>query len=578
MASLVTALTAARAALDEAAFPLAVPSAGRARRLAVGSARQIEDYLVPRLDRLDAPLLAVIGGSTGAGKSSLLNSLVREVVSPSGVLRPTTRAPVLACHPEDAAWFGQARVLPTLVRGSDGLNVVSVAAVGPGLALLDTPDIDSVVEANRALADEILAAADLWLFVTSAARYADAVPWAVLGTARDRGAAVALVLDRVPPGAEDEVGSDLRGMLRANGLSDVPLFLVPEVALGGAALLPVDAVAAVRSWLDVLSTDAAARAEVIRTTLSGALNRLVIDVDTIASAVDEQTAAWAALEYGVRTAYDTAGSAIHGALMDGAVLRGEVLARWQEFVGTGQMMRSLQSRVARWRDAAVAAVTGRSRPAAELNQALNSGLSALVRSAAFAAAERTAAAWQAHPAGAALLTPALRRPDPDLDATVERMIRDWQHAVFDLVREQAAEKRTVARISAYTVNATGLLVMVAVFAATSFIPTGLEIGVAAGTTIAAQKVLEAIFGDEALRQLTRLAREDLMNRVRTVLEAEAARYTAVGEALGLSTAPPAGGQAARIRAAGHAVAQAIPAALARRRHRLPPTDDRNARR
>jgi hypothetical protein len=232
-------------------------------------------------------------------------------------------------------------------------------------------------------------------------------------------------------------------------------------------------------------------------------------------------------------------------------------------------MRSLQSRIGRWRDAAVAAVTGRAPRVAELNQALNSGLSALVRSAAYAAAERTVAAWQAHPGGAALLTPRLSRPDPDLEVTVDRMIRDWQRAVLDLVRDEAAGRRTAARVSAYAVNATGLLVMVAVFAATSFIPTGLEIGVAAGTTIAAQKVLEAIFGDEALRQLTRSARDDLTTRVGALFDREVARYAAIGAALGLSTAPPGGGQAARIRDAGGAVGRAIPTALRQRRRGLP---------
>ena len=571
MATLVDALTALRAALDDAAFPLAVPSAGRARRSAAGTARQIEDYLVPRLDRLDAPLLAVVGGSTGAGKSTLLNSLVGELVSPSGVLRPTTRVPVLACHPDDDAWFAQARVLPTLLRGPGGLAVVATRAVGPGLALLDTPDIDSVVEANRMLADEILAAADLWLFVTSAARYADAVPWTVLGTARERGTAVALVLDRVPDGAGEEISAHLRGMLGEHGFPDVPLFVVPEVALGGSALLPPETVATVRSWLDALSSDAAARAEVIRTTLSGALSRVVLDVDILAGAVDDQTAAWAALEGAARAAYGEAGAVVQSAVQDGAVLRGEVLARWQEFVGTGQMMRSLQFRIGRWRDAAVAAFTGRTPPATELNQALNSGLSALVRSAVYGAAERTVAAWQAHSAGTALLTPRLRRPDADLDVTVDRMIREWQRAVLERVREEAGHRRTLARASAYAVNATGLLVMVAVFSATSFIPTGAEIGVAAGTTIAAQKVLEAIFGDEALRQLTRSSRDDLMTRVRALLDGEAGRYTAVGAALGLSAAPSRGGQAARLRDAGRAVARGIPATLARGHRTWPPT-------
>jgi len=205
----------------------------------------------------------------------------------------------------------------------------------------------------------------------------------------------------------------------------------------------------------------------------------------------------------------------------------------------------------------------------ELKQALHTGLSALICSAAYGAAERTAAAWQAHPAGVVLLTPQLRRPGADLEARVERMIRDWQRAVLDLVRMHGQQKRSVARASAYAVNAAGLMVMVAVFAATSFIPTGAEIGVAAGTTIAAQKVLEAVFGDEALRQLTRVARADLMTRVTVLLDAEAARYTALGTALGLSAAPQLDGLSARLSAARRAVRHGIPAALADRRRASP---------
>ena len=83
---------------------LDVPGADAARRgrrdELVG---QLDDYLLPRLRPLDAPLLAVVGGSTGAGKSTLVNSLVGPQVSPAGVLRPTTRSPVLVYHPDDAA-------------------------------------------------------------------------------------------------------------------------------------------------------------------------------------------------------------------------------------------------------------------------------------------------------------------------------------------------------------------------------------------------------------------------------------------------------------------------------------------
>ncbi|GMA85813.1 hypothetical protein GCM10025868_10630 [Angustibacter aerolatus] len=189
--------------------------------------------MLPRLRALDAPLLAVVGGSTGAGKSTLVNSLLRRTVSQGGVLRPTTRAPVLVHHPDDAHWFDDARVLPSLARttGAPALakrvldddarittvHLVPSDALPPGLALLDAPDIDSVVAANRELAQRLLAAADLWLFVTSAARYADAVPWTLLHGAASRGAAVAVVLDRVPQAAVVEVRSHLSEMLRERG-------------------------------------------------------------------------------------------------------------------------------------------------------------------------------------------------------------------------------------------------------------------------------------------------------------------------------------------------------------------------
>ena len=97
---------------------LAVPGADEARRARDDLVAQVDDYLLPRLAQMDAPALIVVGGSTGAGKSTILNSLVGSVVSPGGVLRPTTRAPVLAFHPDDREWFEGPRVLPGLPRAS----------------------------------------------------------------------------------------------------------------------------------------------------------------------------------------------------------------------------------------------------------------------------------------------------------------------------------------------------------------------------------------------------------------------------------------------------------------------------
>jgi hypothetical protein len=542
---LVEALDRLRAAIGGIAYPLVMPSADEARRVGTALVSQLDDYLLPRLARLDAPLLVVVGGSTGAGKSTLVNSLVRQPISAAGVLRPTTRSPVLVCHPSDTAWFRQGDLLPGLTRttepGTDPrtLQLVAVPALGPGLAFLDAPDIDSVVDANRALAAQLLAAADLWLFVTTAARYADAVPWDLLRTARFRGTVTALVLDRVPPEAAGEVSAHLAEMLAAHDLGAAPLFVLPETALDDQGLLPADVAAPLHDWFAQLAADSGARAAVVRQTLDGALTALVPAVDGLAAAADEQAVAARALDDRVAAAYRHGKRTVAQGLQDGRLLRGEVLARWQEFIGTGEFLRSLESRVGQARDRIVAALTGRPAPGRNLQVALESQLVTLLRGVAADAAEQAYSGWQAHPAGAALLEPSLGRASADLPERAERLIRDWQRTVLELVRTEAADKRFVARSAAYAVNATGLAVMIAVFTSTAFIPTGAELAVGAGTTVAAQKVLEAIFGDQAIRALAGKAREDLLARADILLDSEAARYAARTQSVGLDAEPGA---------------------------------------
>nr|WP_261966271.1 dynamin family protein [Dactylosporangium matsuzakiense] len=544
-------LTELRDTVRATRFALPLPSAERAGAVAATMVAQLDDYLLPRLERLDAPLLVVVGGSTGAGKSTLVNSLVRTPISPAGVLRPTTRAPVLVCHPADMSWFSRSNLLPTLTRtsgpgadatahsgsagprkdrpGTGALQVVSAQALVPGLALLDAPDIDSIVDANRQLAGQLLAAADLWLFVTTAARYADAVPWTLLHTARNRGTAVALVLDRVPGGgAVNEIGPHLKQMLEEHRLGEVPLFVLPETRLDSQGLLAEAQIGPLRDWLGRLARDSEARAAVVRQTVGGAIDALTVDVVILAAAAEDQVAAAGTLGEAVHQAYRAATESVEKGIHDGALLRGEVLARWQELVGTGDIMRALQARVGKVRDRVVAAITGRPAPGERFQEALGSGLAVLLKAAATDAAERAGTAWRAHPAGAALLdaAPELVRPSDDLDERVGRLTRDWQRAVLELVRTEAGDKRVMARASAYAVNATGLLVMVSVFAATAFIPTGAEIAVAGGTTIAAQKVLEAIFGDQAVRALAERARQDLGERVAELFATESDRFRA----------------------------------------------------
>ncbi|WP_370457801.1 ABC transporter [Actinoplanes sp. OR16] len=540
---LATALSGLRSALGAVSYPLVLPSAEEARRVGSALLAQLDDYLLPRLGRLDAPLLVVVGGSTGAGKSTLVNSLVRAPVSTAGVLRPTTRSPVLVANPSDLNWFGRGGLLPGLVRTGEqsndpnALQVIAAPSIGPGVALLDAPDIDSVVDHNRKLAAQLLAAADLWLFVTTAARYADAVPWELLTTARLRGTVIALVLDRVPADAAAEVAAHLGEMLTSRDLGSAPLFVIPETGLDGHGMLPDSAVGPMRQWFAQLSSDSTARSAVVRQTLDGALGALAPALQGLADAADEQVTTATTLDERVEAAYRNARRTTEEGLQDGRLLRGEVLARWQEFIGTGEFFRSLESRVGHLRDRLFAAVSGRPAPGRNLQVAMESQLVTLLRGVTADAAEQSYAAWQSHPAGAALLKPELRKPADDLPERADRLVRDWQQWVLDLVRREAADKRTVARGAAYAVNGAGLAVMIAVFTTTAFIPTGLEVAAGAGSAVAAQKVLEAVFGDQAIRTLATRARTELLARVDDLLAAEAARFTELTSTVRLEAEP-----------------------------------------
>ena len=538
--ALIKGLVALRAALGELRLPLALPGAEDHRSDAARLVAHLDDHLLPRVRQRGAPLLAVIGGSTGAGKSTLVNALVGAVVSPASVLRPTTRSPVLVHHPDDEAWFASDRVLPGLARwqgtgagAADSVRLVAHPAVPRGLALLDAPDIDSVVDENRRLGAQLLGAADLWVFVTTAARYADAVPWDLLAEAAARDAVVGIVLDRLEPRERKVVVAHLGQMLADRGLPDASLLTVPEETIPD-GLLPRAAVAEVDQWLRSTVLDAGARERVVQRTIHGAVADLVTRVPALVVAADTQVAHAAVLRGIVATAYEGALATVRTATSDGTMLRGEVLARWQEFVGTGEVIRAIETTVSTVRDRITAVLRGR-RPPEPVTQAIGNGLVDVVHDAADRAAERAWSAWRADPAGARLLD-GLRvsRSSADLRARVADEIRGWQAGVLSLVSGEGAGRRTTARALSLGVNGLGAALMVAIFAHTAGLSAA-ELGVAGGTAVLAQRLLEAVFGDDAVRRLTAIAEKDLAGRIEGLLAEEANRATTSLDALDLSS-------------------------------------------
>ena len=324
--SLLDAVRDLRRDVERTGFPLEIASVEAARVSRARLLDQLSDHLVPRLEELSAPAIVVVAGSTGAGKSTIVNSLLGTEVTAAGVLRPTTRRPVLVHHPDDADLLDSHPVL-------EAVEVVAHTRVPRGIALLDAPDLDSVLDSNRATAHRLLEAADLWLFVTTAARYGDALPWQVLQGAVGRGASIAMVLNRVAPASLPTVRGDLLERLRAHGMQGAPLFVVPDVGPHQGLLEPA-VLAPITRWLQMLAGLDRART-VIGRTLRGSLAALRPWVDELAEAVQAQADAAVVLAAELDVATEGPEQAARAAVHGGVVADGAARARWAELAAAG---------------------------------------------------------------------------------------------------------------------------------------------------------------------------------------------------------------------------------------------------
>jgi len=570
-----SALLALRHVIVEVPLSLESPGVDEARAQRRKLLSQIDDYLLPRLRQSGAPVLVALVGSTGAGKSTLMNSLVGAQVSNTGTRRPTTNSPVLACHPGDARWFAENVFLPTLPRvrqqglampGRDGLLVLAESDGMPeGVALLDTPDIDSVVQAHREFAHQFLDASDLWLFMTSAARYADAAVWELLQQAKERDAALAIVLSRVAPASARQLSSHFDAMLAANGLAEVQRFVIPETVLTD-GMLPAEVYGPVRKWLDDTSSMQERRVSVLTQTMSGVLDTFRGRIPALAAAVETQLALRSELRSLAEGSYGAGLAEFDEATRNGSLLRGEILARWQDFTGTGDLLRMLEVRRA-------GRPVGRQRKrrmpvrAKALKTAVRDGLETLVTALADRAAEDAVTAWQQHKAGAALIREAAeaeRQPDtspvelaasldfipsgqahraprdagsagvvalarssPDLAVRSVRAISAWQDHVIDLVRVENVTKRSVARVVSFDDESLALVFTIGML---GYAAGGVT--VTEGTSAVPQRLLTSIFGAGPLRDLGARARQDLHDKISLLFREEVQRFAAVISAAG----------------------------------------------
>ena len=537
---------------------------------------QIDDYLLPRVRRSAAPVLVALVGSTGAGKSTLVNSIVGAHVSATGVRRPTTNSPVLACHPDDIDWFAENNFLPTLPRvrqeglvrpGRDGLLVLAASEGMPrGIALLDTPDIDSVVKAHHEFAYQFLDASDLWLFMTSASRYADGPVWEILQHARERQASLGVVLSRIPQAYRTELSDHFNAMLDANGIAAENRFVILETPLVD-GMLPRDAYQPIRDWLADTGTRSDRRVAVLSQTMSGVLDTFKSRVPAMAAHVEAQVVLRGELRRTAEASYQQAFAEANTGLKNGTLLTGEVLARWQDCVVGGDLRPRRGGKPARPAKKGKRARRGASHNAA-LNTALRSAIESFIVSIADRAAEHVNGSWRGSPAGTALLedaaadrargeyakqvfesafgtgaaepseagqATAFSRSSPDLPLRAARTVGAWQEHLARLV--QAEDQNPGAKRISFDDESLGLVVLVAMLgqdAPGAASINGTPITEDEGTSIYTEprRLLASVYGTGMLAGILAKARADLIHRVRLLLDEEMVRYVEVIELAG----------------------------------------------
>lgn len=496
--------------------------------------RHVVEYVLPRAADADAPLVVVILGSTGSGKSSLLNALVGARVSESGVLRPTTRRPVAVAHLDDASGFA---LLPGLTA-RDTVELRTLPDARRGLVLVDAPDFDSVELANRALAVELLELADLVIFVSTATRYADQVPWEILARAQQRGVPLLMVLNRLPPEADeaDSVIADYRRLLERGDFADAGAFgrleVVPvsEGALDAERdALAAGAIAPIRGALDRLVANDAERRDLARRSLVAALEGIPAAIAEMASQVEDEEASARSLLLVADGAYREHRVALGEELGRGTFMRAEVLRQWQEFVGAGQVARFLAQGMGKL----VASVRsllqpGPPAPSIEVREAAFADLVALTVQHADAAARRVASVWMEDPYGqrALAVDAGLWGASVGLGERLSTALEAWALEIGEEIRKLGEQRKGWAQAASIGVNALGTSAVLAVFVHTGGL-TGAEVGITAATAVVNQKLLEAVFGEANVAAFVGRAREALGRILDEAFAAERARHDRV---------------------------------------------------
>jgi hypothetical protein len=296
--------------------------------------------------------------------------------------------------------------------------------------------------------------------------------------------------------------------------------------------------------------------------MSGVLDTFRTRVPALAAHAEAQLTVRARLRQQAEEPYRTALAEIDQATRDGAVLRGEVQARWQDFVVTGDLMRTLRSRKAPRQGKRARRRQVPERGTA-MKTALRSALEGAIISAADRAAEDADSRWRTDTAGSAMLTSAeqdrasghradqlfasvfgdgdrgsgahevnLAKSAPDLPMRADRAISAWQDYVMRLVQVAARQERSHTRTAALDDDTLALVTVLAILGEDA---TGSHAAAAADDSdilALPRRIVTAVLGEQAVHDVFRTARAELNERARLLLEEELRRFSEVVDAVG----------------------------------------------
>jgi GTPase SAR1 family protein len=501
-------------AVDAATFRFSIDATRAESRDRVSAL--IRRYLVPRLADPEGPLLVALFGSTGSGKSTLVNSLAGRDVAVAGALRPTTRAATVWCHRDNVSDLSGLEATGEVTFVTDDhpdLRWVSV---------VDTPDVDSIVTSHRRQTERILGMADATIHVTTPQRYADAVPWEFLERMARRDVPMLIVTNRLARRSSGAV-TDLASLLRTErivpGISSDQVVAISEQRLKQHGRLPASAVKRVSGYLQQL---AAEHSQVVKRAVRGAIQTASDDIEEVLADLAEQQAEIAAMAKAVEVAVSRQTEEIAVQLDQGDLVGAEVLQRWRRLIGVSDLAAVVARGVGRLRDILAPTDAVSASNVAQVGREARDAMIDIAMLRVRRAHESIATAWRLEPSGSILVDGDLLRPREDREAAGEE-IDAWLASLVDLVAEQGERRFRLARAASVGVNAAATMLLLAIFSTTGGI-TGAEVGVTAGAAAAQQSLLEHLFGSAAARRLAETAQRDLIDRLATIVAAEGDRF------------------------------------------------------